>query len=76
MNNYMMTAEDIAEEVGVSKGKAYQLIRKMNEERSEKGYIIISGKIPRAYWEEKFFGHQKSVVLPESVWGGEENAGI
>ena len=76
MNKYMMTAEDIAEEVGVSKGKAYQLIRKMNEELSEKGYIIISGKIPRAYWEEKFFGHQKSVVLPESLWGGEENAGI
>lgn len=30
--NHMMTAEDVAKELGVSKGHAYKLIRKLNGE--------------------------------------------
>lgn len=55
--NYMMNASDVANELGVSKGHAYKLIRKLNEELEASGYIIVSGKIPRAYWEKKFYGY-------------------
>ena len=55
--SYMLTAEDIAGELGVSKGKAYKVIKDLNEELSGMGFIVISGKIPRAYWEKKFFGN-------------------
>ena len=57
-NNYMMNASDVANELGVSKGHAYKLIRKLNEELEASGYIVVSGKIPRAYWEKKFYGYQ------------------
>ena len=30
--NYMMNANDVANELGVSKGHAYKMIRKLNEE--------------------------------------------
>lgn len=52
----MMTAKDVATVLGVSIGTAYKVIRKLNQELEEKGYIIVSGKIPKAYWEKKFYG--------------------
>lgn len=59
---YMMTADEIANELGVSKGKAYKIIRDLNTELEKMGFIVISGKIPRAYWEKKFFGYHSPVV--------------
>ena len=47
--NYMMNANDVANELGVSKGHAYKMIRKLNEELEASGYIVVSGKIPRAF---------------------------
>lgn len=52
----MMTATEIAEEIGVSKDHAYKLVRKLNQELETSGYIIIAGKIPRAFWERKMYG--------------------
>ena len=58
--NYMMNANDVASKLGVSKGHAYKMIRKLNEELEASGYIVVSGKIPRAFWEKKFFGYHSS----------------
>jgi len=54
----MMTADDVANELGISKGHAYKMIRQLNEELQNSGFIVISGKIPRAFWEKKFYGYQ------------------
>ena len=61
--NYMMNANDVAKELGVSKGHAYKMIRKLNEELEAVGYIVVSGKIPRAFWEKKFYGYQEVLKL-------------
>ena len=53
---YMMSAEDVCEKLGISKATAYKLIRRLNEELSTAGYLVISGKIPRKYFETKLFG--------------------
>ncbi len=58
--NYMMTADDVARELGVSKGHAYKLIRQLNDELQQDGYIVVSGKVPRAFWEKRFFGFKES----------------
>lgn len=55
--NYLMTANDVANELGVSKGHAYKVIRILNEELREKGFVVITGKIPGAFWEKKFYGY-------------------
>lgn len=55
--SYLMTANDVAKELGVSKGHAYKVIRILNEELKEKGFVVITGKIPRAFWEKKFYGY-------------------
>lgn len=54
--NYMMTAEDVANEIGVSKGHAYKLIRTLNKELEASGFVVVAGKVPRAFWEKKFYG--------------------
>lgn len=54
---YMMTAGDVAKELGISKGHAYKLIRRLNKDLETSGYIVIAGKIPRALWEKKFYGY-------------------
>ena len=58
--NYMMPADEVAAELGISKGHAYKMIRQMNEELEKAGFIVVAGKIPRAFWEKKFFGYQTS----------------
>lgn len=49
------TADDIAEILIVSKSTAYREIKKLNEELKKNGYITISGKVPKRFFEEKFY---------------------
>ena len=57
------TAMEVAKMVGVGRTTAYNLIRKMNKELSENGYLVVDGKIPRDYFDEKYFGgsHREAV---------------
>lgn len=59
--NYMITAEEIAESMGISLGYAYKLLRKLNKELADQGYVTVAGKIkiPRAFWEKKFYGYSQ-----------------
>ena len=61
MTNYMMDANEVAKELGVSKGQAYKLIRQLNEELRAGNFVVVAGKIPRAFWEKKFYGYQSTV---------------
>lgn len=58
-----MKADEVAAELGTSKPYAYKLIKKLNAELSEKGFITISGRVSRKYFEEKIYGEttQKEV---------------
>lgn len=49
-------AKEVAEIMGVSETKAYQIIRQLNTDLAAQGYITISGKVSRVYFEEKCYG--------------------
>ena len=49
-------AEEVARELGISKPYAYKLVREMNEELKQKGFITIPRRVSRRYFEEKFYG--------------------
>jgi Mn-dependent DtxR family transcriptional regulator len=51
-----MNAADVADYMGVSKPMAYKIIRKLNDELAEQGYITIAGKISRLFFEQKVYG--------------------
>lgn len=54
-NKCFYTADDIAQMLMVSRPTAYRIIRGLNDELANKGYIIISGRVPKKYFEEKFY---------------------
>ncbi len=49
-------AEEVAGALGISKPYAYKLVRKMNEELTQKGFLTIPGRVSRRFFEEKFYG--------------------
>lgn len=46
--------EDIMQLFGCSRAKAYQIIAGLNQELKEKGYLFVSGRISRRYFEERY----------------------
>ena len=51
-----ITASELASMLGISIGQAYKIIRKLNRELADDGFLIIAGKIPRRYFEKRWFG--------------------
>ena len=56
MNKQYITAKEISEMLGVSNSKAYSIIRELNTELKERGYLTIPGKVSRAFFFEKWYG--------------------
>ena len=55
------SAADIAAMLGVSTGKAYKILREMNKDLADRGFLTIAGKIPVEYFREKWYGAAKEV---------------
>lgn len=51
-----ITAQEVAELLGISKSKAYTIVRELNEELFAKGFITVAGRVSRKFFEEKFYG--------------------
>lgn len=60
--NYMMNVHDVMRELGVSKSKAYEILRQLNKELERDGYKTLAGKVPRPYWEKKFYGYTQMAM--------------
>lgn len=43
--------------LGVSVGHAYKFIRKLNQELEKDGFLVIAGKVPRRYFEKRWYGY-------------------
>ncbi|MEA5039520.1 hypothetical protein SDC9_165602 [bioreactor metagenome] len=67
MKAQFITATEVAEIMGISRSKSYQLVREMNKELKKQGYLTVAGKCPAQYFKQKFYGFQ--------IPGGEQNAG-
>ena len=50
MKNQFIRAEEVARELEVSRSYAYRLIKQLNAELREKGYMTIAGRVNRQYF--------------------------
>lgn len=57
------TAQEIAQMLGISQGKAYKILREMNAQLKNKGYLTIPGKIPTEYFREKWYGAERKEAV-------------
>lgn len=51
-NKIYITANELAEMLDVSVGHAY----KLNQELEKEGFLVIAGKVPRRYFEKRWYG--------------------
>ena len=54
------TYEDVCEILSVSRNKAYEIIRKLNNELKAQGYMTFSGRVSKKYFNEKFYCIEKT----------------
>lgn len=59
MENKFIRADEVAKELSVSIPYAYKLIRRLNDELRSQGYITISGRINRQYFNKRLYGAGK-----------------
>lgn len=56
LDKMYITADEVSQMLGVSKGYAYRVIRNLNGELEQKGFHVIAGKVSTKYFQEKFYG--------------------
>lgn len=66
-----MRVQEVAEELGVSVPYAYKLIRGLNQELKQKGFIVIDGRIDHRFFHEKMYatctqkeGNHEAIISP------------
>lgn len=59
-NKLYYNAPELSNLLGVSLGQSYKIIRTLNSELSDMGYITIAGRIPKAYFKTKYFGFEEN----------------
>lgn len=55
-NKRYLTAADVAEFMDISVSMAYKIIRRLNDELSAGGYLVVAGRVSRRYFEQKIYG--------------------
>lgn len=50
----LVKVDVVSDVLCISKNKAYQVMRMINKELEEKGYITIRGRVPLDYLKERF----------------------
>lgn len=53
MGSDVIRVREAADRLGCSERKAYAILRELNKELKEKGYITIAGRVPRSYFEKR-----------------------
>lgn len=55
MPSLYVNVNEVMERLEMKEPTAYKLIQKLNKELKNKGYITVSGKVPRKYFNERCY---------------------
>ena len=50
-NSLFIKADEVAELLGVSRAEAYRIIKRLNDQLSSRGFIVVNGRVNRKYLE-------------------------
>lgn len=48
--------DEVCELLDASPSFSYKVIKDLNKELSDKGYMVVNGKVSRKYFYERFYG--------------------
>jgi sugar-specific transcriptional regulator TrmB len=57
----MVRADEVAERLGISRTSAYSVIKELNRELADKGYMTVSGRVSKDYFEQRYFGWKDGI---------------
>lgn len=63
MSKLFITVKEVSQVLQVSDQQSYKIIRSMNEELKEKGYLVVRGRVDRKYFFEHFYGTNKEMEV-------------
>lgn len=55
-NKRFLNANDVADYLDISVPTAYKIIRRLNDELKKMGYLTVSGRVSKTYFEQKVYG--------------------
>ena len=53
MQTEIIRVEEVRSVLDCSTGKAYKIIKQLNDELRAKGYITVAGRVSRTYFEKR-----------------------
>ena len=59
MESKFIRVDEVAKELEISKTHAYKIIKTLNDELKQKGYITVAGRINRQYFYERLYAAGK-----------------
>lgn len=68
-NKSFVRAEEVASDFGISRTKAYELIKRLNKELEEKGFITVAGRVSRQYYIERTYRISQMTHMEEADYG-------
>lgn len=63
MESKFMRVEEVAQELDVSVSYAYKVIQRLNNELKGKGFVTITGRVNRQYFNERLYGVGKEGII-------------
>lgn len=54
-NDMFIKADEVSKTMGISRAYAYRIIKQLNGELKDKGYIVIEGRTSRKYFNERLY---------------------
>ena len=65
-NSMFVNAAMVAADFGISESKAYTIIKQLNTELKEKGYLTVAGRVSRQYYQERTYSIPKREMREEN----------
>lgn len=59
MDKLFFSAKEIADILNISQQLAYKIIRQMNKQLAEKGYLVLRGKVSKRFFMEQIYQSEK-----------------
>lgn len=56
-----ISVQEVAEELGVSKSYAYRVVKQLNEELKQQGYLTVAGRVNVQYFHKKVYYNERHV---------------
>lgn len=57
-SNIFIKADEVSETMDISTAYAYKIIKKLNNELIQKGFLVVNGRTSRKYFYERLYGDE------------------